>query len=53
MDNLENKMKNTKVEGIIPKLFSGKMIVIEFFSYTFLGLYNILLNLIVLVICKM
>ena len=35
MDNLENKMKNTKVEGIIPKLFSGKMIVIEFFSYTF------------------
>ena len=27
MDNLENKMKNTKVEGIIPKLFSGKMIV--------------------------
>lgn len=32
LDNLENKMKNTKVEGIIPKLFSGKMIVCTFFS---------------------
>jgi hypothetical protein len=27
MDNLENKMKHTKVEGVIPRLFEGKMIV--------------------------
>jgi hypothetical protein len=26
MDNLENKMKSTTVEGIIPRLFEGKMI---------------------------
>jgi hypothetical protein len=36
MDNLENKMKHTKVEGVIPRLFEGKMIVniiyINFFS---------------------
>ena len=27
MDNIENKMKCTKVEGVIPQLFEGKMIV--------------------------
>ena len=27
MDNLENKMKHTKVDGVIPRLFEGKMIV--------------------------
>jgi ubiquitin carboxyl-terminal hydrolase 7 len=36
MDNLENKMKHTKVEGVIPRLFEGKMIVniiyLNFFS---------------------
>jgi hypothetical protein len=31
MDNLENKMKHTKVEGVIPRLFEGKMIVSFFF----------------------
>ena len=27
LDNIENKMKHTNVDGIIPKLFEGKMIV--------------------------
>lgn len=27
MDNIENKMKHTQVEGTIPRLFEGKMIV--------------------------
>jgi hypothetical protein len=27
LDNMENKMKGTCVEGIIPKLFEGKMLV--------------------------
>ena len=27
MDNLENKMKQTNVAGVIPGLFEGKMIV--------------------------
>lgn len=31
MDNLETKMKGTKVEGTIPDLFEGKMIVRIFY----------------------
>jgi len=30
LDKLENKMKGTCVEGTIPKLFEGKMIVSKF-----------------------
>lgn len=37
MDNLETKMKGAKVEGTIPDLFEGKMIVscfkISFYNY--------------------
>lgn len=50
MDNLENKMKNTKVEGIIPKLFEGKMIsyvkckAIDYESRRLEGFYDIQLN---------
>ncbi len=31
LDNIENKMKHTNVDGIIPMLFEGKMIVKYFF----------------------
>ena len=27
LDNIENKMKHTNVDGVIPGLFEGKMIV--------------------------
>lgn len=33
LDNIENKMKHTNVDGIIPRLFEGKMIVILSFLY--------------------
>jgi len=33
MDNIENKMKNTAVEGTIPRLFEGKMIVCYSFAF--------------------
>lgn len=36
MDNLENKMKHTKVEGVIPRLFEGKMIVKYFKNKIFI-----------------
>lgn len=50
MDNLENKMKNTKVEGVIPHLFEGKMIsyvkckTIDYESRRTEGFYDIQLN---------
>ena len=43
MDNLENKMKHTKVDGVIPRLFEGKMIVIVFFLFFLLSYYEILI----------
>jgi ubiquitin carboxyl-terminal hydrolase 7 len=50
MDNLENKMKSTKVEGCIPRLFEGKMIsyvkckTIDYESRRVEGFYDIQLN---------
>jgi len=50
MDNIENKMKCTKVEGVIPQLFEGKMIsyvkckVIDYESRRTEGFYDIQLN---------
>jgi ubiquitin carboxyl-terminal hydrolase 7 len=50
MDNLENKMKSTKVEGTIPALFEGKMISyvkckkIDYESRRTEGFYDIQLN---------
>ena len=38
LDNIENKMKHTNVDGIIPKLFEGKMIVIDILLFLFLFL---------------
>ena len=36
LDNVENKMKGTCVEGTIPKLFRGKMVVCSlYFSLSF------------------
>lgn len=34
LDKLESKMKGTCVEGTVPKLFEGKMVV-SFSSYSF------------------
>lgn len=34
LDNVENKMKGTCVEGTIPKLFRGKMVVCCLFLYS-------------------
>lgn len=50
MDNIENKMKLTKVEGCIPRLFEGKMIsyvkckTIDYESRRVEGFYDIQLN---------
>lgn len=50
MDNIENKMKQTQVEGTIPRLFEGKMIsyvkckVIDYESRRTEGFYDIQLN---------
>lgn len=50
MDNIENKMKHTQVEGTIPRLFEGKMIsyvkckVIDYESRRTEGFYDIQLN---------
>ena len=35
LDNVENKMKGTCVEGTIPKLFRGKMVVCLLVTFTF------------------
>jgi ubiquitin carboxyl-terminal hydrolase 7 len=50
LDNIENKMKHTMVDGIIPKLFEGKMISyvkckhIDYESRRVEGFYDIQLN---------
>ena len=35
LDNMENKMKGTCVEGTIPKLFEGKMLVSSCVNFFF------------------
>ena len=48
LDNMESKMKNTCVEGTIPKLFEGKMIVSSYImeqddnNYKFLSIYLVI-----------
>lgn len=40
LDNVENKMKGTCVEGTIPKLFRGKMVVCSL-SFSLIRRYNL------------